>query len=178
MGSCASHIIRYFLTKKLTAILIIINDDKNCKNTEPWLKMFSFKILFTSFHLNYSSHSAWVSKPRILSSCCFEAVRGRGWGQQRLIHFFGALHNSSLENTYRYSTFFFLKWPPKHINGNSSLVRFGTNSSFSLSRNKHDTKKCIWNCPVEEAKKMKCYKRLIYKQFAQISGLCGPQFLS
>ena len=25
---------------------------------------------------------------------------------------------------------------------------------------------------------MKCYKRLIYKQFAQISGLCGPQFLS
>ena len=25
---------------------------------------------------------------------------------------------------------------------------------------------------------MKYYKRLIYKQFAQISGLCGPQFLS
>ena len=25
---------------------------------------------------------------------------------------------------------------------------------------------------------MKCYKRLIYKQFVQISGLCGPQFLS
>ena len=25
---------------------------------------------------------------------------------------------------------------------------------------------------------MKCYKRLIYKQFAQVSGLCGPQFLS
>ena len=36
----------------------------------------------------------------------------------------------------------------------------------------------IGNCPVEEAKKMKCYKRLIYKQFVQISGLCGPQFLS
>ena len=31
---------------------------------------------------------------------------------------------------------------------------------------------------MEEAKKMKCYKRLIYKQFVQISGLCGPQFLS
>ena len=32
---------------------------------------------------------------------------------------------------------------------------------------------------MEEAKKMKCYKRLIiYKQFVQIAGLCGPQFLS
>ena len=31
---------------------------------------------------------------------------------------------------------------------------------------------------MEEAKKMKSYKRLIYKQFVQILGLCGPQFLS
>ena len=31
---------------------------------------------------------------------------------------------------------------------------------------------------MEEAKKMKCYKRLIYKKFVQISGLCGSQFLS
>ena len=31
---------------------------------------------------------------------------------------------------------------------------------------------------MEEAKKMKCYKRLMYKQFVQVSGLCGPQFLS
>ena len=31
---------------------------------------------------------------------------------------------------------------------------------------------------MEEAKKMKCYKRLIYKQFVPVSGLCGPQFLS
>ena len=30
----------------------------------------------------------------------------------------------------------------------------------------------------KEAKKMKCYKRLMYKQFVQVSGLCGPQFLS
>ena len=51
-------------------------------------------------------------------------------------------------------------------------------SSFSLSRNKHGTKKYIWNRPVEEAKKMKCYKRVIYKQFVQILGICGPQFLS
>ena len=50
--------------------------------------------------------------------------------------------------------------------------------SFSISRNQHGTKKKIGNCPVEEVKKMKCYKRLIYKQFIQISALCGPQFLS
>ena len=31
---------------------------------------------------------------------------------------------------------------------------------------------------MEEAKKMKYYKRLIYKQFVQVSGLCGPYFLS
>ena len=31
---------------------------------------------------------------------------------------------------------------------------------------------------MEEAKKIKCYKRLIYKNFVQVSGLCGPQFLS
>ena len=40
------------------------------------------------------------------------------------------------------------------------------------------TTKTIGNRPVEEAKKMKCYKRLIYKQFFQVSGLCGPQYLS
>ena len=50
--------------------------------------------------------------------------------------------------------------------------------SFSLSRNKHGTKKYIGNRPVEEAKKMKCYKRLVYKQYVQVCGLCGPQFLS
>ena len=41
----------------------------------------------------------------------------------------------------------------------------------------HATKK-MGNHPVEEAEKMKCYKRLTYKQFVQVSGLCGPQFLS
>ena len=46
--------------------------------------------------------------------------------------------------------------------------------SFSLSRNK----KYIGNRPVEEAKRRTCYKRLIYKQFVQVSGLCDPQFLS
>ena len=31
---------------------------------------------------------------------------------------------------------------------------------------------------MEGAKKMKCYKRLKYKRFVQVSGLCGPKFLS
>ena len=35
----------------------------------------------------------------------------------------------------------------------------------------HATKKEIGNRPVEEAKKMKCCKRLIFKRFAQVSGL-------
>ena len=48
------------------------------------------------------------------------------------------------------------------------------NRSFSLSRNK----KKIGNRPVEDTKKMKCYQRLIYKQFVQVSGLYGPQFPS
>ena len=38
--------------------------------------------------------------------------------------------------------------------------------------------KKIGNRPLEEAKKMKCYKRLIDKQFVKVSSLCGPQFLS
>ena len=53
-----------------------------------------------------------------------------------------------------------------------------TDRSFSLSRNKHGTKTSIGNRRVEEAKKMKFYKKLIYKQFVQISGPFGPQFLS
>ena len=42
----------------------------------------------------------------------------------------------------------------------------------------HATKKYIGNRAVEEAKKKKCYKRLIYKQFVHVSGLCAPQFPS
>ena len=42
----------------------------------------------------------------------------------------------------------------------------------------HATKKLIGNRPVEGAKKMKCYKRLIYKLLVQVSSLCGLQFLS
>ena len=49
---------------------------------------------------------------------------------------------------------------------------------FSPSFNKHGIKIKIGNRPVAEAKKMKCYKRQINKQFVQISGLCGPRFLS
>ena len=52
--------------------------------------------------------------------------------------------------------------------------------SFFLStvRNKQGAKKYIGNRPVAEAKKKKCYKRLKYKQFVQIPGLCSPQFPS
>ena len=46
--------------------------------------------------------------------------------------------------------------------------------SFSLSRNK----KINWKPSSGKTQEMKCYKRLIYKQFVKVSGLCGPQFLS
>ena len=54
-----------------------------------------------------------------------------------------------------------------HLDATDSIDRFHC----------HATKNWIGNRPVEEAKKMTCYKRLIYKQFIQVSGLCGPQFL-
>ena len=69
-----------------------------------------------------------------------------------------------------------------HNENNSITITWdmpiNTDRSFSLSRNKHVTKTYIGNRRAEEAKKMKCYKRLIYKQFVHVAGLCGPQFLS
>ena len=49
---------------------------------------------------------------------------------------------------------------------------------FTVTQSWHGTKRQIGNRPMEEAKKMKCYKRLIYKQFVKVSGPCGPQLLS
>ena len=47
------------------------------------------------------------------------------------------------------------------------------NGSFSLLRNK----KLNWKPFSGRSQKNECYKRLIYKQFVQVSGLCGSQFL-
>ena len=61
------------------------------------------------------------------------------------------------------------------------FVLWHVNRSFSLSRNKEINNYFFPiienNRLVEEAKLMN-YKRLIYKQFVQVSGLCGPQLLS
>ena len=46
--------------------------------------------------------------------------------------------------------------------------------SFSLSGNK----KINWKPSSGRSQEKECYKRLIYKQFVQVSGFCGPQFLS
>ena len=46
--------------------------------------------------------------------------------------------------------------------------------SFSLSRNK----KISWKPSSGRSQEMTCYKRLIFKQFTRVSGLCVPQFLS
>ena len=55
-----------------------------------------------------------------------------------------------------------------------SLFNITFKRSFSLSRNK----KINWKPSSGRSQKMKYYKRLIYKQFVQVSGLCGPLFLS
>ena len=65
--------------------------------------------------------------------------------------------------------------------GRFEYCRPKTNTPVSPYRSFHchaEKKKYIGNHPEEEAKKTKCYKRLIYKQFVQVSGPCGPQFLS
>ena len=49
------------------------------------------------------------------------------------------------------------------------------NSSFSLSK-RH--KKLSWKPSSGRSQENEIYKRLRYKQFVQISGLCGPHFLS
>ena len=46
--------------------------------------------------------------------------------------------------------------------------------SFSLSLNK----KINWKPSGGRSQENECYRRLMYKQFFQVSGLCGPQFLS
>ena len=45
---------------------------------------------------------------------------------------------------------------------------------FLLSCNR----KINWKPSSGRSQEMKCSKRLIHKQFVQVSGLCGPQFLS
>ena len=50
-----------------------------------------------------------------------------------MIHFFGALHNSSLENI-QILYICFLKWPPQHINGNSNLVCFGMDTTTRIPK--------------------------------------------
>ena len=47
---------------------LILNDDEKNGKTESYIKIYSFKVLFISFHLK----SQAVSWRRILSSCCFD----------------------------------------------------------------------------------------------------------
>ena len=53
----------FFNKETYTAILLILNDDKNTTQSR-WIKIYSSKILFTSFHLNNQTES----ERRILSS--------------------------------------------------------------------------------------------------------------
>ena len=60
------------------------------------------------------------------------------------------------------------------------LIQRKKSRSFFLStvRNKHGAKKKNWKPSSGRSQEKECYKRLIYKQFVQISGLRSPQFPS
>ena len=60
----------------------------------------------------------------------------------------------------------------QRIRETDAILRFHCHTINTAQKDKLETVQ--W----KKKKKTKCYKRLIYKQFAQISGLCGPQFLS
>ena len=42
----------------------------------------------------------------------------------------------------------------------------------------HNCKMAYWKPSSGRSQETECYKRLVFKQFVQVSGLCGPQFLS
>ena len=76
------------------------NDDKNTTQSR-WIKIYSSKILFTSFHLNNQTESG----RRILSSCCFclilifsRSVRTATLDTSFQLPF--ELHNHCFQNTY------------------------------------------------------------------------------
>ena len=56
----------------------------------------------------------------------------------------------------------------------SATAASKSNRSFSLSR----SKRINWKPSNGRGQENECYKRLIYKRFVQVSGLCGPQFPS
>ena len=107
-------------------ILLILNDDKETERHKAVDKKYSFKILFTSFHLNNQT----ASGQRILSSCCFDLFNSflRSVRMTTLDTSFChilELLDRSLENTY----ICFLMWPAQHRNGNSNPVRFSMNTT-------------------------------------------------
>ena len=48
----------FFKKETYAAILLILNDDKNTTQSR-WIKIYSSKILFTSFHLNNQTESGF-----------------------------------------------------------------------------------------------------------------------
>ena len=90
----------FFNKETYTAILLILNDDKNTTQSR-WIKIYSSKILFTSFHLNNQTESG----RRILSSCCFCLILIFSRSVRTATHDTSfrppfEVHNHSFENTY------------------------------------------------------------------------------
>ena len=58
------------------------------------------------------------------------------------------------------------------------MSSYFTEISFKSKKKKNSYKKINWKPSSGRSQENECYRRPIYKQFVQISGLCGPQFLS
>ena len=68
-------------------------------------------------------------------------------------------------------------WEASYLHAPACVVKRPIDAncrSFSLSRNK----KINWKPPSGRSQENECYKWLIYKQYFQVSGRFGPQFLS
>ena len=107
-------------------ILLILNDDKETERHKAVDRKYSFKILFTSFHLNNQT----ASGERILSSCCFDLFNSflrsvRMMTLDTSFHHILEVLDRSLENT----CICFLMWPAQHRNDNSNPVHFGMNTT-------------------------------------------------
>ena len=75
--------------------------------------------------------------------------------QMKLVWYFLFFLRNLLERYALWTVLWLTFWRGAIILSRFDIVRFHC----------HATKKYIGNRPVEEAKKMKCYKRLVYKQF-------------
>ena len=75
----------------------------------------------------------------------------------------------------------FLKNASQHKNNLIDMIKqkglYQNKVTLSLA-SIHNCKMAYWKPSSGRSQETECYKRLVFKQFVQVSGLCGQQFLS